>query len=555
MAQPAGDDRMSASLDPVTVELIGSALASITDEMCEALVRASHSTNVKERRDCTTALFDADGRSLCEAEQIPMLLGSFIDMVPQILKRYPREEIRPGDVFVGNDPYVGGSTHLPDIVLTEPIFHDGTLVAWAINTAHHADFADRGHAHIFQEGLRIPPIRLYRAGALQQDVMDLILLNCQVPRQRLADFRAQMACNRRGARRVGEMFDRYGAAIMHAAAGALQDYAERKMRAGIAALPDGIYRFSDRFDNVQLDGELDVSVEITVAGDSMILDFESPPQVRAALNMVHSALLASVYYAVKAVIDPDILPNAGLARPLVIKARPGTLLNCTAPAAVYSRHQTAQRVVDLILGALAPALPARVIAAANGACAAAHFTGTDPASGRIWIFPETIGGGSGARKTRDGLDAVHVHMTNTSNLPIEALETEYPISVLSYGLVTDSGGAGRTRGGMAISRVYRADTDCRLRIDGSRLHSRPWGLDGGLPGSAGFYRLDGQPTLLDRGMGPIRAGQVVEIISPGAGGYGPPAERSQAEVARDLAERRISQATARDIYGFPAERS
>jgi N-methylhydantoinase B len=464
------------------------------------------------------------------------------------LRRHAREDIQPGDVFVGNDAYHGGSTHLPDIVLTEPIFHRDALVGWAINTAHHADFADRGHAHIFQEGLRIPPVRLYRAGELQGDVMDLILLNCQVPAERLADFRAQMACNRRGVERVNELFDRYGADTMRQAGGALQDYAERKMRAGIAAVPDGIYRFRDRFDNVQLAGELELGVEIVIAGETMTLRFESPPQVRAGLNMVHSALLATVYYAVKAVIDPTILPNAGLSRPLSIEAKPGTLLNCSPPAAVYSRHQTAQRVVDLILGALAPAIPDRVIAAANGACAAAHFTGVDPATRRIWIFPETIGGGSGARAHKDGLDGVHVHMTNTSNLPIEALETEYPVSVVRYGLVTDSGGAGRSRGGMAISRVYRAEADCRLRVDGSRLRSRPWGLAGGQPGSSGSYRLDDWPTLFDRGMGSIRAGQLVEIISPGSGGYGPPEERPRNDVLRDLQEGRISEAAARDVY-------
>ena len=185
-------------IDPITVEVIGSALSSIVEEMGEALIRASYSTNIKERRDCSTALFDLDGRTLCQAEHIPMHLGSFLDLIPHIMKRHPLAEMRPGDVFCGNDAYEGGGTHLPDIVLAEPVFVDGAMIAWAVNLAHHADFADRGHAHIYQEGLRIPPIRLYRAGVLQEDVQALILLNCQVPRERLSDFRAQMAANRLG---------------------------------------------------------------------------------------------------------------------------------------------------------------------------------------------------------------------------------------------------------------------------------------------------------------------------------------------------------------------
>ena len=303
------------NIDPITVEVIGSALSSIVEEMGEALIRASFSTNIKERRDCSTALFDTRGTTLCQAEHIPMHLGSFIGIIPEILKRHPVENMQPGDVFIGNDAYAGAGTHLPDIVLGEPIFVDGRIVAWAVNTAHHADFADRGHAHIYQEGLRIPPIRLYRAGELQGDVQELILLNCQVPRERLSDLRAQMAANRLGVQRMRALCSKYGTATVLAVGDALQDYAERKMRAGIAALPDGTYRFADTYDNPELGRALDVSVEITIAGDEMRLHFESAPQVRAGINMIYTALLSSVYYAVKAVVDPTILPNSGLGPP------------------------------------------------------------------------------------------------------------------------------------------------------------------------------------------------------------------------------------------------
>jgi N-methylhydantoinase B len=524
-------------IDPITVEVIGSAFASIAEEMGEALVRASYSTNIKERRDCSTALFDTAGNTLCQAEHIPMHLGSFIGILPHVLKRHPIAEMAPGDVFVGNDAYEGGGTHLPDLVLAEPIFVDGAIVAWAVNTAHHADFADRGHAHIYQEGLRIPPIRLYRAGVLQGDVQELILLNCQVPRERLSDLRAQMAANRLGVARLQALCGKYGTGTVLAAGRALQDYAERKMRLGIAGIPDGAYRFADRFDNPEMDGDMEFSCEITVAGDTMQLHFDSPPQARAGMNMVYTALLSTVYYAVKTVVDPTILPNAGLARPLTVTAPPGTVLNCTHPAAVNGRIATCQRVVDLIHGALAQAVPERLMAAANGCCASATFLGTR-ADGSLWVYLETIGGGSGARATKDGLDGVHVHMTNTSNLPVEALELEYPLTLLRYELVDGSGGDGTFRGGMGLRRVYRAEADCRLRLDASRLRSAPWGLLGGGPGGRSAFRFSPGVTPFDHGNGALRKGDVVEIVTPGAGGYGPPAGRHPDAVARDAREHR-----------------
>ena len=538
------------AIDPVTVEVIGSALSSIVEEMGEALVRASFSTNIKERRDCSTALFDQNGAMLCQAEHIPMHLGSFIGILPHILKRNDPSSIRPGDVFIGNDAYEGGGTHLPDIVLAEPVFVEGSIVAWAVNTAHHADFADRGHAHIYQEGLRIPPIRLYREGELQRDVEELILLNCQVPRERLSDLRAQMAANRLGRERLAALCGKYGKEVVLEVGGALQDYAERRMRAGIAALPDGTYRFADWFDNPELGCGLEFSVEIRVAGEEMRLHFDSPPQVRAGLNMIYTALLSTVYYAVKSVVDPTIPPNSGLARPLTVTAPLGTVLNCRHPAAVNGRTSTCQRVADLIFGALAQAVPERVTAAGNGACTTASFIGERPEDGRLWVYLETIGGGSGARARKDGLDGVHVHLTNTSNLPVEALEAEYPLTLLRYELVEGSGGAGRQRGGMGLRRVYRAEAPCRLRLDGSRLYSAPWGLAGGLPGGKARFCFSNGVEPLEKGDGILRAGDVVEIVTPGAGGYGPPAERPRDAVARDLADGAIDGATAREVYGY-----
>jgi N-methylhydantoinase B len=528
----------SVSVDPITVEVIGSSFASIAEEMGEALVKASYSTNIKERRDCSTALFDVEGQTLCQAEHIPMHLGSFIGIIPHILKRHSVADMKPGDVFIGNDAYEGGGTHLPDIVLAEPVFHEGVMIAWAVNTAHHSDFADRGHAHIYQEGLRIPPIRLYDGGVLMKDVQELILLNCQVPRERLSDLRAQMAANRLGVERLRALCDKYGRDTVLAAGKALQDYAERKMRAGIASIPDGTYRFSDSFDNPEIDEALTFSVAITVAGEEMRLAFDSPPQMRAGFNMVYTALLSTVYYAVKTVADPTIPPNAGLARPLIVTATEGTVLNCVHPAAVNGRIAACQRVVDLIHGALAQAVPDRVIAACSGAVASATFAGEQPGSGELWVYLETIGGGSGARANKDGLHGVHVHMTNTSNLPVEALELEYPLTLLRYELVDGSGGDGRQRGGMGLRRVYRAEAPCRLNVDNSRLTSRPWGLAGGGEGQGGSFAFSEGVVPFFKGDGALEKGQIVEIITPGAGGYGPASERSAEARARDKAEQR-----------------
>lgn len=542
---------MSAPIDPITVEVIGSALQSIVEEMGEALVRASYSTNIKERRDCSTALFDRHGNTLCQAEHIPMHLGSFLGVIPAILKRFDAADIAPGDIFMANDAYAGGATHLPDIVLAEPVYVEGRLIAWAVNTAHHSDFADRGHEHIYQEGLRIPPVRLYRKGVLNSDLQEMFLLNCQVPRERLSDLRAQMSAGRLCVQRMNDLCRRYGVDLVLAAGDALQDYAERKMRAAIAGIPDGTYSFEDVFDSNQRPGRMTFGVAITVAGEGMVLDFDAPPQVRGGLNLIYTSLLAACYYTVKAVLDPTILPNAGLARPLTVRAPAGSILNCEHPAAVDGRIAAAQRVCDIVYGALARALPGKVMAAGNGCCTGAIFNGTD-AEGNIWVYLETIGGGGGARPTADGLSGIHVSLTNTSNLPVEALELEYPLTLLRYELVEGSAGAGRFRGGMGIRRVYRAEAACRFTVEGSRVSSRPWGLEGGLAGEGTHLDFgDGRTDF--SGAVDLAPGQIVSIETPGGGGFGDPMTRAPEAVRRDLAEGRIGPRVAADVYGAAPE--
>lgn len=548
----SASDAIEPSLDPITVEVISHAVSAIVEEMGETLVKASYSNNIKERRDCSTALFDAQGRTLAQAEHIPIHLGSLMGIVEAILQRFPLDAIEEGDSFVGNDAYTGGGTHLPDIVIATPIFYDGDVVGWASNLAHHADFVDRGGKHIFQEGLRIPPIRFQRGGEIVQDILDLILLNCQIPEERIGDLRAQVAANRQGVIRFQALCEKYGKDLVRETGNALLDYAERQTRAGIAGVPDGIYWFSDKLDSTGLDQILDLHLTMEVRGDELWLDFEdAPDQVTGGLNMVWTALLATVYYAVKTVIDPDILPNAGMYRPIHVSAPSGSILNCVAPAGVVGRTTTCQRVVDLIHGAFSQAVPDRIIAACNGTNAGMSFYGADPRTHKFYMYMETIGGGFGARATKDGLDGVQVHVTNTSNLPVECLEVEHSLMVERYELVNDSGGAGTWRGGMGIHRRVRVvDHVATSGAGGTRVHTAPWGLFGGLEG--GRMRVEHSAAGIPDGQRPLvlHHGDAVSMVTPGAGGYGSPLDRDRELVRKDLREERISAEVARDVYGL-----
>ena len=539
----------TATQDPILVEVISSALSSIVEEMSETLVKAAFSPNIKERRDCTASLFDAHGDAIAQDEGgSPLHLGSLMGVVRAIRDRIPAEDIAEGDVFIGNDPYTGGGSHLPDIVLASPIFVSGELTAWTATLAHHADFGDRGHKHIFQEAIRIPPVHLVRRGVLQQELLELILLNCQIPEERRADLRAQQAALHTAIDRYHELCRRYGRETMVEVATELLDYTERRTRAAIAEFPDGHYAFTDWFDCPELDEELELRIAVTIAGDQINFDFTgNPPQVRASVNVVWTGLYAACYYTLKTLIDPDILPNAGLYRPVTVTAPLGSILNCESPAAVNGRSETCQRVVDLITGALAPAIPQRVTAASNGANTGVHFSGWDPRRGREFVYLETIGGGCGARFDKDGLDGVQVHMTNTSNLPVESLEAEYPLTVETYELIDDSGGVGQYRGGMGIRRTVRAEADgVHFWLDTSRQRSRPWGLFGGGPGSSARCELSPGATPIDHGYTMLNTGASAAIETAGAGGYGDPARRLPQAVADDLQAQKISTRTAEE---------
>ncbi|MFN8524824.1 MAG: hydantoinase B/oxoprolinase family protein [Chloroflexota bacterium] len=547
--------------DPITVEVVGNAFLSIAEEMGEALVRAAYSDNIKERRDSSTAIFDERGRTIAQAAHIPIHLGSLLGVVQSVLARYPVETLAQGDMFMGNDPYTAGGTHLPDIVVTAPLFVDGVLRGFVTNLGHHHDFVDRGnHRHIFQEGLRIPPTRVMQGGETRGDVLDLILTNMQFPEQRAGDFRAQFAANLLGIRRLTELFGRYGADRMPGIVDAILDSTERRTRAGIERIPDGTYRFSDVLDSGFLESPARVSVTIEKAGSEITLDFsDNPPQGPHPLNLQLNGMLATSYYALKTLVDPDLAPNEGFYRPIHVIAKAGTIFNCTLPAAVEARTQTCQRVVDLVHGALAEALPAEVTAAHNGGCSSVRYHGIDPRSGRLFGYMETLGGGFGARATKDGLDGVHVHITNTSNLPIEALESTYPLLVKQYELIQDSGGPGKWRGGMGFVRqIETLGGEAVVEANITRTTVPPWGLFGGRPGGlqrGDVYRADGTVESLPGGDGELPRvalgpGESPAISTSGGGGYGDPRERDRELVRRDLREERISRESAVRDYGL-----
>ena len=535
-------------LDAIGLEILSNALRSITDECFFALMKSAYSTNIKERRDHSASIMDVRGRLVAQSEQsLPLHIASMSGLMESVLAKFG-DDLHDGDLFVANDPYAAGGTHLPDVNLALPVFSGGTLVGFVCNIAHHADIGGMapgsmagGMTEIYQEGLRIPVVRLFRRGELQQDLLDLLLLNVRVPHERRGDYFAQIAACRLGARRLLELAEARGAETVMRGFDLMMARAERRLRSAIATVPDGVHEFEDRLDSDGTDRfDLPIRVRIEVAGDRIRFDFDgTSPQVPGNMNTTINATHASACYALKALLDPDIPNSQGVLDTAEVSAPAGTIVNAVFPASVAARANTCQRIVDVIFGALAQALSDRVPAAANGANTTAVFAGTNPDTGVPYVYLETLGGGMGARPDRDGKDAVQVHMTNTSNLPVEAIEMEYPLLVEEYGLVPDSGGPGRRRGGLGLRRVVRPlGHDCTFNGLGERFRHEPWGLAGGGPGARGRFLIVGddgaERTLGDKsGDIPIRADERVVIETPGAGGLGPPAKRGPDDLEAD----------------------
>ncbi|GAB3473895.1 hydantoinase B/oxoprolinase family protein [Nocardiopsis coralliicola] len=549
-------------IDQITVQVIGNALLSVAEEMGAVLRRASYSTNIKERSDCSTALFDAAGNLIAQAEHIPIHMGSMKGLVDALLDTVGASGLKDGDVYITNDPYTAGGTHLPDITMCAPVFVEGALVGFSANIAHHSDVG--GHVpgsnsgdstSIYQEGLRIPMVRFAIEGRVNDEVLSFVTLNSRLPEERHGDLLAQLAAAHTGAVRCAELHERHGTQRIDAVCTELLAYARRRLGVALEAIPDGTYRASDWLDpDVPGEEPIEIRTAITISKDEIDIDFAGTGrQARVAINVVRSALEATVYYALKAVLDPEIPANGGFFDAVRIDAPAGSIVNPKAPAPVAARTDACQRVADVLLAALAQAAPGRVPAGSHSSITYVTFAGTDD---DFFVYPEVIAGGSGARADRDGMDAVQVHVTNSSNLPIEALELEYPLRVETYELITDSGGAGRHRGGLGVRRDIRVLADqADFSAHADRQFLPPRGLEGGTDGTTGRFILrPGTPneeTLPGGRLSGVvlRRDDVVRIESPGSGGYGPPNERPAQAVQADLRRRRISPDAARDIYG------
>ncbi|MGY8669135.1 hydantoinase B/oxoprolinase family protein [Bradyrhizobium sp. UFLA05-109] len=541
----------SAALDPIKLELIHNGLKSITDEAYVALKRSAYSTNIKERHDHSTTIVDMRGRIVAQAEgSYPTHLGSMASTMEMLLKTVPLEDIHDGDIFISNDPHAAGGSHLPDVNLMMPVFEHGKPICFICNLAHHADIGgmtpgsmDGCMTEIFQEGLRIPLVKLFQRGDLNQALMDLILLNVRVPEERRGDYFAQIAACKLGSRRMKEHLALYSVELTLAAFDEIIERTHSRMKLAIGMIPDGTYTFADVLDN---DGvgtnNIPIRVRIDVKGDNMELDFAgTSPQVEGNINTPRNATVAAVAYVLKALLDPNIPNNHGTQSAFTLIIEDGTIGSAVFPAAVAARNHTCQRVTDVVMGALAPALPDRIVAAANGSNTSLAIAGVDPRTQRPYIYFETIGGGFGGRPSGDGTDGVQVHMTNTSNSPIEALEQEYPLMVEEYAFRVDSGGAGRHRGGLGLRRVIRPiGHTATFNAVGERFSHAPWGVFGGKPGLPGEFKIlddrSGEIELPGKiPTRPLWEHQAISVSTPGAGGFGQPKERL-AEMLRKDAE-------------------
>lgn len=551
--------------DPIAMEVFTNRLLAVADEIGTSMIRASFSSNIKERKDCSVALFSADGRLIAQASHIPLHLGSLMGSVGAVLAAYPAERMVEGDVFICNDPYAAGGTHTPDISVVTPVFADGRLRYFTANIGHHSDVGGTvpgsihgGATSIFEEGLRLPVMKLFRAGVLDEDLLRMISLNSRSAEERWLDIKVQAAANERGARLMRELADTLGADKVDALVEDLFAYTAQRLRNRIAEMQDGTARFRS---SIESDGigpvEVPIQANVTVRGDRLIVDFEGTgPQARGGLNVVASALNASVYYVVKTLLDPYLLPNSGMFDGVEISAPEGSILNPRPPAATGARSITCNKVVRALIGAFSQLLPEdRGQAAGQDIVPVMVFSGKRRGRDEGYVYLESIGGGAGARALGNGMDGVHVHITNSSNLPIEPLEIEYDLRVDEYALVDDSSGAGRYRGGMGLARQISAPNGgvtFTARSDGHR--DGPPGAKGGTPGrpatllkNAGTdHAKELSPMVANLALGP---GETVRLETPGGGGFGDPSQRDPAALARDLRDGRISPARAVDLYG------
>ena len=521
--------------DPIQLEIYKHLFAAIAEEMGTVLRKTSYSPNIKERRDFSCALFNPEGLMIAQAAHIPVHLGSMPLSVLAAVNRFSgQDKLNPGDVIILNDPFKGG-THLPDITLVSPVFDKNeNLLGFAASRAHHADVGGMTPGsmpvarEIFQEGLIIPPVRLVVAGKINQDILDMVLANVRTPRERLGDIWAQIAANQRGSDRMAVMNEKYGRETLDEAMDQLLAYTERMTRNLIRDLPDGTYQFQDYLDDDGIsDKEILIQVKIDIQGDSAIIDFTgSAPQQQGGINAVYAITISAVYYVFRCLMGLDVPNNSGCLIPIKVIVPKGSVVNAVSPASVAGGNvETSQRIVDVLLGAMAQACPEKVPAASQGSMNNLTIGGWDSSREKAYTYYETIGGGMGARSVSDGTSAIHSHMTNTLNTPVEALEYTYPFRVSEYSIREGSGGAGKFQGGDGIIRSLKVFEDCQVSLLSDRRKFTPYGLEEGQSGGLGHNTIirDGKKIPVPgKGSLELKAGDILVIETPGGGGWGNP---------------------------------
>jgi N-methylhydantoinase B len=557
--------------DPVAVEVFSNRLLSIIESMASNMMRASFSPQIKERRDFSVGMFDARGRLVAQGSHIPVHLGSLMGSVEAVLARYPVADISDGDVYICNDPYAAGGTHLPDISIITPIFVDEKLIAFAANIGHHSDVGgatpgsiSASARSIYEEGLRIPVLRVARNHRVDDDLIEMVALNSRLAEERGLDIRVQIATNEKGVEAAQQLIGRMGGASGFQEA--IEDvlaYTSRRIQHRISALAPGRHSFTTWLDDDGSVGGPRVPITATVFkdGSTLVIDLEGTgPQSLGALNVAESALRATVYYCVKANLDPDLMANSGLAEAIVIRAPAGSIVNPTAPAACGARTITCQRLAGAVFGAFRGLISRnQLIASGNDTLPSVSFSGRRPGNGSPYLCLEAMGGGGGAKANLDGMDGIHVHITNSLNLPTEVMEIEFPLHVEQYGLAVDSGGAGFHRGGLGIVRQVRAlqdDTILSVRSD-SHIQGAA-GAEGGGEGGLGHLLRNPDsetaeilPSKVARVV--LAKGETIRIETPGGAGFGDPLTRPIQALAEDLRDGLVSKEAAQRVYG--AERT
>jgi N-methylhydantoinase B len=551
----------TTAIDPITLEVIKNGLSSVADEMALVIMRSAYSPVVRDTMDYSTALCDRNGAVVAQGLTLAVQLGTFPTIMRHVLEEFA-DSTKPGDVYIANDPYGCGGQHLPDIYIIEPIFYEGELEGYAATMAHHADVGGLTpgsvavHAtEIYQEGLRIPLQKLYDAGEENRTLFRILEANTRQPIQVLGDVRAQVAACRAGKRGLAEILERYGPEQTHEYMDELQDLAERLMRAEISSLPDGQYQFEDYIDGLGESPEpLRIQATLTIEGDTASIDFSgTAAQVQASVNCPVGLVYAACYCAFRGIAGKDI-PNAeGYMRPIRINAPAGTIVNPVLPAACGARGVVGYRVYDAVMGTLAQVVPDKVTAPGEGGPSLIAIGGYQ--DGKAFLLTEVIVGCWGARAEREGLEGVSNPLANLSNQPVELVEADLPLRVTTYGLVPDSGGAGRYRGGLAFARGFELLADeAVLTVRSDRRFHPPYGLAGGHAGGPSMNTLHtaaGESLLPPMPMAATRLsrGDHFHHVSAGGGGFGSPLERDPERVQRDLLDAKITPGAARDIYG------